>query len=376
MHQSSRVRAGRWMRAVACTFAVLGGSGRVSLAQDGFLLQGVADAELWSTTSRSNLLTRNDGKPAVLGRAQVWGAYEPVRGLVFYGQLHGEAGNGRTDTARTELRSEQFGIQYATTPLFVVKAGRLAPVVGTFAGRYLSTRNPLIGLPDGYSLEYPYGAEASGEMRHFDYRVAMSSLPSYHEGYVPSPTQRLRPALGGGFTPTTGLRFGASFTQGSYLNDDLAPVQLAGERWSSYDQRVIALDFAYAVGYLETHAEYSQGSYEIPGKSGRTTGATYYGEVKYTFTPRIFIAARAERNDYPFIAVFRTSWVAKLTDFVDGEVGVGYRLSAATLVKVSARGDRWWVAPYATGFLGQGGRAVAMQVSQSFDVLSWFARDR
>ena len=54
-------------------------------------------------------------------------------------------------------------------------------------------------------------------------------------------------------------------------------------------------------------------------------------------------------------------------DFVDGELGAGYRVTATTLVKGSVRGDRWWVAPGATGFLGQGGRAVAIQVSQSID---------
>jgi hypothetical protein len=349
---------------------------RALIAQGGVLLQGIADGELWSTTAKSNLLTRNGGNVGEVGRLEVWGAYEPFRGFVIYGQLRGEAGNARADSARADLTSEQFGVRYAASRAFVVDVGRLSPVLGTFAARHQSTRNPLIGLPDGYSLEYPYGAEVSGETSHFDYRAAMVSLPSYHEGYVPTPTQRLRPALGAGFTPITGLRFGASFSQGAYLNDDLTPAQLAGKSWSSYDQRIIGLDFAYAVGYLETHAEYSQGSYDIPGTATRTTGQTYYGEMKYTFTPRFFVAFRAERNDYPFIRPFGTTWVAKLTDFEDGEVGVGYRLTAATLVKMSVRGDRWWVAPYAAGFLGQGGPAIAMQLSQSFDVLSWFERER
>ena len=86
--------------------------------------------------------------------------------------------------------------------------------------------------------------------------------------------------------------------------------------------------------------------------------------------------ARAERNDYPFIRGFGATWVARLTDFVDGEFGLGYRLSAATLLKSSVRVDRWWVSPTATGFRGQGGPAFALQISQSFDVVSWFARER
>ncbi len=102
---------------------------------------------------------------------------------------------------------------------------------------------------------------------------------------------------------------------------------------------------------------------------------TYYGEVKYTFTPRFFLAARVERNDYPFIRPSATVWVARLTDFVDGEFGGGYRLGASTLFKVSVRGDRWWVRP-GTGFRGTGGHAIAMQFSQAFDAMDWLARAR
>ena len=113
------------------------------------------------------------------------------------------------------------------------------------------------------------------------------------------------------------------------------------------------------------------------GARDAVSGFTYYGEAKYTFSPRFFLAARAERNKYPFIRpTSSATWVANLTDFVDGEVGGGYRLAASTLFKVSVRGDRWWVRSGATGFRGQGGHAIAVQLSQAFDVLNWFARNR
>jgi hypothetical protein len=70
------------------------------------------------------------------------------------------------------------------------------------------------------------------------------------------------------------------------------------------------------------------------------------------------------------------AWAARLTDFVDGEFGGGYRLSASTLLKSSIRSDRWWVRQSATGFRGQGGYALALQVSQAFDVVDWFDRNR
>jgi hypothetical protein len=356
---------------------LIAAGGRVAHAQPSILLQGVLDGEGWATNTSSNLLTRNAGRPAGLGRLQLWGAFEPATHWILYAQGEVEAGNARGTSEPPEIYSDQFGIQYSLTHRFVVDVGRLTPLIGTFATRRFSTRNPLIGVPDGYSLQYPLGVKVSGEMRRFDYRAAMVSLPADHVGYVPKATARLRPAVGGGFTPIVGARIGASFTVGPYLNNSIAATQLAGRSWSAYDQRVVALDAAFSRGYLETHAEYARGSYDIPGRANPVSGVTYYGEAKYTLSPRFFLAARAERNKYPFIRpTTSANWVANLTDFVDGEAGGGYRLSASALFKLTVRGDRWWVRSGATGFRGQGGYAVAMQLSQAFDVLDWFARDR
>jgi len=349
-------------------------------AQGAVLLQGIADGEFWTTNARSNLLTRNGGQPGGLGRLQLWGAVEPWRGLVAYAQGDVEAGSARYEPGSEEVSSNQFGLRYTVSSHVVVDAGRLTPVIGTFAARHFSTRNPLIGDPDGYSLDYPLGVEVFGDVYKFDYRVAAVSLPTSHTGYEPSPTPYLRPAIGGGFTPIVGLRLGASFTVGPYLNKDVADLALKGKEWTAYQQRVVAFDASFAHGYLETHAEAARGSYDIP--SGTITGFTYYGEAKYTLTPRFFIAGRAERNKYPFIrpttatSASTALWAARLTDFVDGEFGGGYRLSASTLIKTSIRGDRWWVRAASPGFRGQGGHAVALQVSQAFDVIDWFDRNR
>jgi hypothetical protein len=357
--------------------ALLVGTALPSQAQHAALLQGVADAEGWSTNTSSNLLTRNGGRPAGLGRVQIWGAFEPAKNWVLYAQGEGEAGNARYVNESLDFYSEQFGIRYAPSQKFVVDGGRLSPVIGTFSSRRFSTRNPLIGIPDGYSPQYPLGVEISGEGRHFDYRAAMVSRPADHSGYVPPSTARLRPAIGGGFTPIVGARIGASFTVGAYLNHSLPSSKLDGREWSAYHQRVVALDGAFSHGYLETHAEYARGSYDVPGRATAVSGLTYYGEAKYTLTPRFFVAGRAERNKYPFIRpTTSAAWTANLTDFVDGELGVGYRLSASTLLKASVRGDRWWVRAGAPGFRGQGGHAIALQASRAFDVLDWFAGGR
>lgn len=340
-------------------------------AQGGALLQGIADAEFWSTDSNSNLLTRNHGQPGTLVRLQLWGAFEPWSGLVLYALGEGAFGSAENNVGRVAGSLDQLGVRYTRSAAFVLDIGKMTHPLGTFAARRFSTRNPLIGEPDGYPDEYPVGVQLSGAGSHFDYRVAAVSLPVYHEGYVPDPSAALRPALGAGFTPFTGLRVGGSATWGPYLNSSLPASLLAGKSWQDFQQRVWALDLAYSHDYLEVHAEFASGSYDVPGAADAVAGETWYVEAKYALGPRVFLAARAERNNYPFIrAAGATSWTTRVTDFDDGEVGLGYRVSASLLAKVSYRADHWYITPAERAFLGPGGHALAVQISQSFDVLA------
>ena len=369
--QPTESRAKQWVYAIVAAAGVALSSAPAA-AQRGLLLQGIVDVEGWSTTATSNLLTKNHGNVAGLARVQAWGAIEPLPSFVLYAQGEAETGSA-TPASSTRPQTEQFGLRYGRSELLVLDAGRIAPVIGTFASRHFSTRNPLIGEPDGYTLDYPYGIKLSGEMTHADYRVALVSLPTTHINYQPTPTARLRPAVGFGVTPIVGLRVGGSFTIGPYLNSALDSVLPTSRPWTEYNQRVAAVDFAFARGYLETHAEAARGSYEVPGRSTPITGFTYYGEAKYTLSPRLYIAARVERNKYPFIRRTTTAWVSRLTDFVDGETGIGVRLTTSTLLKGSYLADRWWVAPTG-GFRGQGGHAFALQLSQTFDVAGMLER--
>ena len=340
-------------------------------AQLPFLFEGLVDGEAWSTTRHSNLLTRHSGNPATLARLQLWGAVEPLRGLVLYGQGEAEGGSARrsSEADDIEVYAEQYGARYTGWHGLVLDAGKVQPVIGTFAPRHFSNRNPLIGTPDAYGLEYPLGVVLSGAVKSVDFRGGAVSLPATHEGYVPNAKARLRPAVGLGYTPVVGVRIGGSWMAGPYLNDDLTPDQLSGAPWTHYQQQVFALDAKASHGYLETFAEAARATFDVPGRATTIMGFTYYGEAKYTFTPRFYLAARAERNAYPFIRPSATNnWIARRVDFVNGELGAGYRLMATTLVKLSLRGDRWWVAQNAPGFLGRGGAAVAFQVSQSMDL--------
>jgi hypothetical protein len=358
--------------------AVGGGVAPASLrAQGGLLVQGIADAELWSSDTLSNLLTRNAGTPGAVARLQLWAAVEPWRRFVVYAQGEAIAGPARSPTERYGASLNQLGIRYTRSPAFVMDAGKMTHVVGVFASRRFSDRNPLIGVPDAYPVQYPVGAKVSGATTHFDYRVAALSLPASHENYVPNPDAAMRPAAGFGVTPFVGFRLGTSATVGPYLNQSFTTTQLNGQDWKHYHQRIAAVDAAFSRGYLETYAELALSSYDVPRRAEPISGTAYYVEAKYTLQPWLFVAGRFERNDYPFISSFGpTVWVARPTKFNNGELGAGLRLTATTLVKASYRVDRWTVTPENRAFVRPGGNAFALQISQSYDVMDWVDRLR
>ncbi len=365
-----------------CAWALVLAAGvalpRASKAQGGLMLQGVYDAELWKTDSASQLLARNGGKLGAIGRINLWTAIEPLRDVVLFGQLQAETGNGR-DEPGSEVYVNQYGARWSPSDAFVLEAGKMTHVVGVFSNRHLSFRNPLIGAPDGYSLVYPYGARIFGTVSVFDYRAGVVSKPVWHEGYTPDPSNAWRPAIGGGVTPLTGFRLGASATVGPYLGGDDA-VFIAGEDWQRYRQRVVAADMQMSRGYFEANAELARASYDVPTHADAATGLTWYVETKYTFTPRFYAAVRVERNDYPYIAPLVTPftgpiWIASNSDFTDAEIGGGFRVTSSTLLKVSVRADHWVPNPNPNA-PSASGRALAMQLSQTFDVVELVTRKR
>ena len=367
--RSRRVRPSRF---ITLGVLLVAGVPRRTAAQHGLLVQGVADAELWKTDSGSVLLTRNHGRPGTLERIQLWGAAEIRHDLLAYAAVTAETGRARTEPG-SEWYADQVGVRYTGSDAFVLDAGKMPHPVGTFASRRYSMRNPLIGMPDGYPVQYPIGVQLSGTRGRVDYRAAVVSLPVYHADYTPDPTPAARPAIGGGFTPSTGVRVGASATWGPYLSRAVPAALYNGRSWRSYTQRVGAIDARVDRGYFEFRGELAAARALVPGGAGAPTttvrGLTYYGEAKYTLAPRVFVAGRFERNDYPYIQPSGTSgWVATATDVYNGEFGVGYRAGARTLFKASLRTDRWNVPPELRAALPNGA-AFAFQCSRTFDVL-------
>ena len=240
----------------------------------------------------------------------VWAAFEPIRNVVLFGEALGETGPAR-DAPGSDVYMKQYGIRFSPSDAFTLEGGKVRQIVGTFSSRQLSFRNPLIGTPDGYATTYPIGARIDGSAGMIDYRAGVLSLPLFRPGYVPIPSDAVRPAIGAGITPVVGMRFGMSATMGPYLNDAFTTGQLRAQEWKSYKQNVVAADLQVSRGYFEGHAELAHSSYDVPGRPTPIKGLLFYLEPKYTFTPRFFMAGRYERNDYPFISpVSPTFWVA------------------------------------------------------------------
>lgn len=349
------------------------GAARGAAAQGGATLQGVVDIEGWSTDSGSALLARNHGRPGALGRLRLAGAIEPWRGIVAYAQ--GEAITGPATTEGSEVELEQAGVRVTRSRALVFDAGVIPHIVGAFASRRSSQRNPLIGEPDGYPVLYPVGARLAGKMTYGDYRIGVMSLPVYNERYMPEPTPAAHLAVGGGVTPVAGVRIGASATRGPWLSDEMDAATLRGQPWRSYEQRVLAFDAELSRGYADFHGELAHGWHEVPGKPRMVHGSTWYAELSYAFTPRVFSAVRLEENDYPYLRPFSAVWGAKQVRVSNGEVGLGYRIGAEQTLKVTYRRDHWELAP-TPGVLLPDGHSIAVQLTTAFDVLEGVERIR
>jgi hypothetical protein len=360
----------RWL-----TVALLTWGAAPAPAQDWLLVEAIADGEAWSTDSASKLLSRNEGQLATLGQLQLFvaAAVRPSLQLIFMGEVEGGKATGEDEL---EIGYDQLVLRYIPSTLAVIDVGKFPSPVGAFANRRLSTTNPLIGSPDGYAVSYPWGVEVSGTASRFDYRAALVSLPVTHEGYVPAPSPSLRPALGGGYTPIPQVRVGASLTWGPYLNSDLGASLPAGADWKSYTQRVVGIDSRVSIGYFEFRGELGLSRYDVPNQTDPVTGIAYYAEVKRTLSPRFFVAARAERNDYPFIRpASGSAWIARSVDIYNGEVGVGFRASPGILIKASYR-HAWSHVDADLQSSLPDGYAFALQLSWHVDVRSWFDRKR
>jgi len=345
-----------------------------ALAQERFLVQGIFDGELYKTSDEHGLLSRDDGDVSVLGRLQLWSALQISRGWQFYamGELETDDSSGRR---LTEADLEQIAFRYTSlSAAWFLEAGKMLSPLNAYSARQLSTTNPLIGQSYLYSSSYPWGVQAAGSSGHLDYRAALLDRPDINpELSSIEPGSALRPALGFGVTPFTGLRFGVSWTKGPYLNGDLDDHLPQGVNWRDFDLRIAGFDVQFSRGYFELNGQLVFSEYEAPFGYGSPDYTSYYLELKYTWTPRFYGAMRfqqletayGDQADY----LYRPFRLGKLSDL---EIGFGYRFTPNILFKASYRTDHWSADPEPAYPIANG-HSVALQLSCFFDLGLWFA---
>ncbi|PYP16138.1 MAG: hypothetical protein DMD54_10720 [Gemmatimonadetes bacterium] len=344
--------------ALACT-ALLAGPVRAQRVAVEFLFDG----ELWKTDSASRLLARNGGEPAIAGRARSWLAIRAGPKVDFLAHVMAEAGSAENEDA---VYLEQLEVKARAASSLTIEAGKILQPIGTFGTRRFSNTNPLIGEPDAYPAQYPWGAVATGVVAggRFDYHVALTSLPAVNERYTPPPDDYLRPIAGIGVSVGPAFRIGATATHGPYLGDSVSAQLPSGRSWKDYKQTVVAGDVRFSKGYIEARAEASWSEYEVPTVTDPLHGFGWYAELRGTVSPRVFLAGRYEYYRYAFVLpVNQTFWVGRETTQMNAEVGMGYRVTSATLLKTTVRRDHWPVhtIPGAPSF--PDGWAVAIQCS-------------
>jgi hypothetical protein len=348
------------IRACVLVVACCALAARTAPAQ-GVAMQFLFDGEVWKTDSASRLLSRNGGELAVGGRFRSWVAARPSRKLEFLAHVMAEGGSSEDDAA---IYLEQLELQARPSNSLTLEAGKILQPIGAFGTRRFSNTNPLIGEPDAYPPQYPWGAVITCRWNRFDYHIALASLPAVNTNYTPPPDHYLRPTAGIGVSVGPAFRLGGTVTHGPYLGDTVNAQLPPGSSWQDYKQTLFAADLRFSKGYVEARAEANWSTYDVPTVAEPQHGFGWYGELRGTLSPRVFVAGRYEYFRYVFVLPVSTAfWVGRETTQMNGEVGVGYRFTAATLLKASVRRDHWPVhtIPGAPPF--PDGYAVAIQCS-------------
>jgi hypothetical protein len=307
---------------------------------------------------------------------QLWAAYQVAPGLQIYALGEVETDDSGSDRV-TEAAFEQYALRYTsqTSPYYFLEAGKILSPLAAYSERHLSTQNPLIRQPYIFTTTYPVGVQVAGSSGWFDYRAAYLDLPAVNGSYGLSQSgSAFRPALGFGVTPLQGLRFGITYTEGPYLDRQDVYVP-PGTDWREFEQRVWGFDFQFSRGYLEFNGQLVNFQYEVPYYQERTDDTSWYVELKYTWTPRLYGAVRLGTYEIAYLAPFsdmlNVPRVSLGREFSDLEIGLGYRLSSNVLFKIAYSNDHWSEGDNPDYPL-RNGHSVGMQLSCHFDLGALF----
>ncbi len=134
-------------------------------------------------------------------------------------------------------------------------------------------------------------------------------------------------------TPLFGLTIGGSFSWGSYLSENTDTYLPYDASAGDYRQYIGSIDLEYSRGHLRFFTQALYNSWEYPFSTTKNLDVFgYYAEVKYTFRPRWFVAARMNQMLFSDITAdgIDQQWDH---DVLQVEGGLGFAIDRNTLAK-------------------------------------------
>jgi hypothetical protein len=259
---------------------------------------------------------------------------------MVYEQLDGPNDGVQVDVIQAVVGYER----YWGKNFFGLRTGELPTAFGSFPLRYDDAVNPLLDAPVSYGYYYKSattlgltGAQIDATFDKLDLRLqASTSSPMNRRGPFES-DQYLNWTGGVGWTFFQGLRVGASAYRGPYLHREHRFYMPGEIRPRDLPATGMGVDVQFAKGHWNIQGEIQrfQRAYTVFPTFEQVAG---YGEVKYAFHPRWFVAFRGAREQGgppPGRTVL--------------EGAVGYRLSPQQIIKVGYQAYR---GPATRGSLG------------------------
>lgn len=310
-----------------------------------------------------------------LMRIGLTGLWRPAHWLALAGELRSE------DLGEVKPYAAYVRIRPWRRHAFDIQAGRIPPVFGAFGRRAYGSGNPVIGYPLAYQYltslrpdAVPATADDLLRMRARGWRPnfpigASNDAPGVPlvNGFRWDTGLQLRWARGplemsaavtsgtlsnprasddndgrqvsgrAALSPAVGLVIGASAARGAWLSRTIA-----SER---FRQEALGADAEYSRGHWLVRGEAVWSRWALPYASSSTGGRTVsalaaWAEGRYRLTPRIFVAARADRLGFSRIvgsgSATPIAWDAPVERL---EATAGYYLQRNLVARVSAQAN-------------------------------------
>jgi hypothetical protein len=305
-------------------------------------------------------------------RLALSGLYRPMTWLAFVGEVRSE------DLQHPAAYAAYARVRPWKTHAIDIQAGLIPPAFGAFGRRVYGTSNPVIGYPlayqyltslrtdaipataddvlrmraRGWRSSFPIGSTVPGPgiplVSAFRWdtgvQVSWKTGPLEVAGAVTNGTLSNPRAsddnsgkqLSGrvAVTPAVGLIVGASASRGAWLARTVAPD-------SKPAQRALGADIEYSRDHWIVRSEivWSRWSFPAtlpPGGVRALAAVGSWVEGRYRATPRVFIAARADRLGFSEVAgtILALPWDAPVQRL---EVGVGYYVQRNLVLRASTQ---------------------------------------